>query len=99
MKKKCYNAGKIGGLHYTEYLNNFDTADREIEMMNYIPINPIFNGLKENAPYYLHMVVDLWMLVRCSAVYFQRNWQDSRGARIEHRAASLLFKKKLYQDE
>lgn len=97
-RKKCYNSGKISGLPYLTAYNNFLSADRMIEAMGYRPVNPILESwLKPSAPWLLHMMVDVWKLLWCHAVYFQKNWEDSRGARIEFRVALFLNKEIIYQ--
>lgn len=88
-KKRCYNSGKIGGLSYLTYYNNFQEADRAIERMGLIPVNPVNNGLKPSRPWICHMIVDILLMATCRSVYFQSNWRLSRGARIEYRLAKL----------
>jgi len=97
-RKKCYNSGKISGLPYLTAYNNFVVADKEIESLGYHPVNPMVEQwLKPSAPWLLHMIVDLWHLLWCKAVYFQKNWPDSRGAQIEFQTAMLLNKEIIYQ--
>lgn len=97
-KRKCYNSGKISGLPYLTAYNNFLAADREIEAMGYRPVDPMAERwLKPSAPWLLHMIVDVWKMLWCDAVYFQKNWADSRGARIEFQIALELNKKIIYQ--
>lgn len=93
MRKKdnrCYNSGKIGGLPYLEAYNNFERADREIINMGFSPVNPIVMGLKPSRPYWMHIVYDILLLSSCGHIYLQRNWQESREARIEFRMAKFL---------
>ena len=45
------------------------------------------------------MAVCLWHLTWCSYVYMLRDWEDSRGARIEHRWAKFLRKHIIYQSK
>ena len=98
-KKKCYNSGKISGLPYLVAYNNFLSADREIELKGFVPVNPMKEKwLKPSAPWWMHMVVDIWKMLWCSAVFFQRNWSDSRGARIECQIALGLNKELIYQN-
>lgn len=93
----CYNAGKIGGMTYITAHKNFEQADKEIINLGWEPVNPLYNGLRTSTPWLIHMIVDLCLLASCKAAYFQRNWKDSRGARIEHRVAKFLRKKVFYQ--
>lgn len=98
MKKKCYNSGKISGLPYLQAYGNFQLADVEIEARGYDTVNPMKERwLRPSAPWWMHMVVDLWHLLHCDVVFFQRNWADSRGARIEFQAALQLGKEMIYQ--
>ena len=78
--------------------SNFELADRQIALRGYTPVNPMKKQWpKYSAPWWLHMVVDLWALIGCDAVYFQRNWPESRGARIEFQAALWFEKDIIYQ--
>ena len=97
-KKKCYNSGKITGLPYLVAYNNFRTADKEISSRGFTPVNPVEEQwLKPDAPWILHMIVDLWHLLWCDTVFFQRNWAESRGAQIEFQVALALNKNLIYQ--
>lgn len=98
-RKKCYNSGKISGLPYLTAYNNFLAADKRIEELGFTPVNPMAERwLKPSAPWLLHMIVDVWKMLWCNAVYFQSNWMDSRGACIEFQIALWLGKELHYQE-
>ena len=97
-RQKCYNSGKIGGISYIVAYGNFKKADAEITCMGFTPVNPIIRGLKPSAPDWAHMIVDILLLARCRHIYLQRNWKDSRGARIEHKVARFLRIQVWYQE-
>ncbi len=98
-KKKCYNSGKISGLPYLVAYNNFLCADRRIREMGFEPVNPMKEKwLKPSAPWIFHMIVDIWKMLWCNAVYFQKNWTDSRGAQVEFYIALNLNKRMIMQD-
>lgn len=97
-KRKCYNSGKISGLPYLTAYNNFLAADKEIKDRGYEPVNPMEKRwVRPSAPWLVHMIVDVWKLLWCDAVYFQKNWEDSRGAQVEFQVALMLEKEIIYQ--
>lgn len=98
MKTKIYLSGKISGLEKFQYEANFLTATTQIlrmqicsllDIVNPCEINPLF-GIK---CWFCHMVADIWALLFCSHVAFQKNWIDSNGARIEMIVALITNKK------
>lgn len=96
--KRCYNAGKVGTLSKEEYTKNFDIADEAIIKLGMKPISPLRNHVPDWAHYWLHMAVDIALLISCSHVRFQHNSIHSRGAKIEYRVAKL-FKKTIILDK
>lgn len=95
--KNCYNAGKITGNPDAKAC--FHKADFEIIDLGYNPVNPLSFGQIFNESWFWRMFIDLIVIVfYCSTVYFQRNWKDSRGAKIEHRVCKFLLKKIIYQE-
>ena len=94
---KCYLSGKISGLEKEEYEENFDDAKwllsflyKDDIIVNPIEIKPLF-GIKS---YWCHMAADIYQELKCTHVAFQKNWIDSRGAKIEMIVA-LITKKKI----
>lgn len=98
-KEKCYNSGKITGLPRCKVFDKFHGADFAISALNYRPVNPLYNGLSCKSPWFLHMIVDLCMMFQCKAAYFQKDWKESRGARIEHSLAKRTGKHIIYQEK
>ena len=97
-KQKCYNSGKISGLPFLVAHNNFLAADKRIRELGYEPVNPLEKQwLRPSAPWICHMIVDVWHMLWCDAVYFQKNWTDSRGAQIEFYIALNLNKRMIQE--
>ena len=94
---KCYNSGKITGFSLPVAAYKFLQADKEIQELGYRPVNPINNGLQWSDPWLLHMIVDIYNMLRCKVVYFQRDWKESKGARIEYRIARFFGKEMIFQ--
>lgn len=89
---KIYISGKISGLRPKDVRAIFNRAAYEISLRDNTPINPLENGLTSDHPWILHMMVDLWMLKQCDAIFMLPNWRQSRGAIIEFIMAKLLRK-------
>lgn len=96
-RRQCYNSGKIGGLPLPVAARKFHLADKEIMELGYIPVNPMKNCLKWSDPWILHMIVDVCNMLGCNAVFFQKDWMDSKGARIEYKIAKFFGKELIFQ--
>ena len=81
--KKCYIAGKIGGLPEEVYKANFERAKAEVCALFFEPVNPVELPHNHGKTWREYMNEDLTELLKCDYVYAQKNWTDSRGARIE----------------
>ena len=95
----CYISGKITGLPLDEVREKFGQAEKEVSKLGYVGVSPLNNGIDDDAEWGDHIVEDIKMLNRCSAVYFLTNWQDSEGAKIEHTFARNAKKKMIYQKD
>lgn len=97
---KCYNSGAISSLTYLTARNNFLQADRTIEALLMMkPVNPmeVTWGIRPSAPWIVHMIKDILLLMGCQAVYFQQNWKQSRGALWEYKIARWLGKEMFFE--
>ena len=91
--KRVFISGKVSGLPYThaqERFNRVASIFDEYEVRNPVKL------CKPSWSWWRCMVVCLWHLVKCDTVVFMDNWQDSRGARIENRAARFFDKQIIY---
>jgi hypothetical protein len=93
----CYVSGKIGGLSAMTALINFRGASDEVRNMGRTPIDPCDAFSDLPLKYWQFMVLDIILLSFCGAIYLQRNWQQSKGAKIEYKFAKLMGKQILYQ--
>lgn len=81
--KRIYIAGKIGDLPENVYKLNFEIAKSEVEIAGFIPVSPVDLPHQHERTWKAYMLEDLAALKTCQGVYMLRNWNDSRGARIE----------------
>lgn len=70
---------------------NFDKAEALLLEKGFKPLNP----MKVNPPlsgkqWKEYILDDIVQLFNCDSIYLLDNWQDSKGARIEHFIAQEL---------
>lgn len=95
---KIYISGKITGLEYSEAYSNFEKAENTVLQTGNEAINPMklvpFNPSYDWGDY---MKKDIELLFTCDAIYMQRNWFKSKGARIELAIAKEFYIKVFYE--
>lgn len=103
--RKVYISGQISGLNLDDAMTNFKIAEIElyadnvvikrqyITVINPFDIKPLF-GVKK---WLFYMIRDVYQLLKCEEIYMLRNWQNSKGARIELAVASLIGLKVTFQ--
>ena len=93
--EKVFISGKVSGLPYVYAQERFNRAASLFQ--GWEVHNPV-KLCKPTWSWWRCMAVCLWHLLWCDVVVFLYNWQDSRGASIEHRVARLLGKKIIYMN-
>lgn len=88
---KVYIAGKITGLDYEEAESYFMFASTVLEKAGHTPINPLDKvSEQEGKSWVEYMCEDMAFVLTADALYMLSNWQDSKGARVEHAVAREL---------
>jgi hypothetical protein len=96
MKQKIYISGKITGLEPKQAFKKFEKAEEFLKnYLGYNVINPI-KQCPQQENWSDYMLKDIELLFDCDAIYMLSNWQDSKGARIEHAIAKELGLRILY---
>lgn len=102
--KKAMISQPMGGLTEDELLEIRDKAKAELEELGYEVLNTVFASFDNDAGLMdpdhialLHPGKSLEEMAKCDLVYFCEGWQDKRGCRIEHQAASSYGIKTLYE--
>lgn len=90
MQKTIYIAGKVTGLAPEPTALKFKTAQDQLESRGFDVVNPIelIDNIQED--WDVAMKKCLEALEFCDAIYMLPCYVDSRGAMIEHRAATKL---------
>jgi hypothetical protein len=99
MKKKAYISGQISGLPYDEVVAKFATAEAKLQAQGYETVNPLNNGIPINAPWEIHVAMDVVLLMGCDTIYLLPDWQQSKGATLEKSFAELTGKTIIYEKE
>jgi hypothetical protein len=100
MQKTIYISGRITGLNPVVARELFDMAEVLLKEQGHHPINPMaICLLEEGKPWEEYMLEDIRLLFDAHAIYMLPNWQESKGARVEHDIAYHLGKEIIYQEE
>lgn len=95
---RIYISGKISGLNYSEVQTTFQDAQEMLEELGFDVVNPLNNGLPQEAHWNEHIVKDIEMLLPCDAIFMMSNWVDSTGARCEYHIAQETQKITLFEE-
>ncbi len=85
-----YISGGITGRPPAEYSAHFARAAKSLAAQGYEVINPLNNGLPEDASWHEHMRADIRLLTFCEEIYMLAGWERSTGASAEHALAKAL---------
>ena len=88
--KKIYIAGKVTGEPLAECTMKFGLAQKTIENLGFIAINPLEVVGDWKTPWNEAMRKCLHALIDCDAIVLLNDWQDSKGAMIEQQLAQDL---------
>lgn len=93
---KIYISGKITG--EPNHREIFRKAWVALWELNFTAIDPCdFPDSHHDKSWKSYMKEDLRILKKCDAIFMLNNWQDSRGAKIEHWFAKRYNKTIIYQ--
>lgn len=90
---KIYIAGKI--TDNPNYKIHFAIAEAGLKAMGHTPMNPAI--LPDGFEHHEYMKICFSMIDVCDGIYLLSNWQDSKGAKMEHDYAAMHNKDVLYQ--
>lgn len=96
--KKAYISGQISGLPYDEVVAKFANAEAKLQAQGYETVNPLNNGIPINAPWEIHVAMDVVLLMGCDTIYLLPDWQQSKGSTLEKSFAELTGKTMIYEE-
>lgn len=86
---KTYISGKISGLYELEARENFKFVENLIRICGGNPVNPMNRG-EAGLKWSDYMREDLKLLADCNFIVFMKNYEDSKGAKLEEYIANEL---------
>lgn len=105
MKRTIYIAGPMRGIENNNF-DVFDTAKERLEAQGFNVISPTdlnrllgFDSTREPTREELRsfIVQDLLVLFSCDSIYMLTDWQNSKGATLEHALALFLDLEIIYE--
>ena len=96
---KVYIAGKITGLDEALVFKKFNESKRQLRRQGCSVMSPAVLASNDGFAHSDYMHICFTMIDVCDAVYMQKDWRDSKGARMELQYARSCKKKIFYEDE
>lgn len=98
--KTIYIAGKVSGLPIHTTTIKFGEAQKKLSVKypNAKIYNPLLVVNDWHCPWHVAMQKCLEALLASDMVYMLSDWQDSKGARLEHHVAQTIGKDISYED-
>lgn len=97
-QKRIYISGPISGYDIEERRKAFEDAQTFLEAQDYEVVNPMENGLPDDAPTRAHMRRDVEMLMTCDYIYMMRRWTHSKGCKLEFDVATAIGLHVLFEE-
>ncbi len=94
---KVYISGAIAHYNIDERKGAFLDAENRLRAMGFNPVNPFKNGLPDEAHWREHMRADIRLLLDCEYIYMLKDWELSKGAKLELDVASSCGIKVLFE--
>lgn len=95
---KVYIAGKITGLDNSEIFKKFYDSKKQLEKHGYTVMSPAVLALNQGFDHSDYMHICYAMIDVCDIVFLQKDWQQSKGARMEFQYAKKTKKKIFFED-
>lgn len=89
-KVRIYISGPISGYDLEERRKAFMEIEERLKAQGYETVNPMKNGLPDEATTHEHMKRDIELLLTCDRIYFMKKWTHSKGCKLEFDVATAI---------
>lgn len=96
---KIYISLPITGHDIEEVKSRAKAIKRDLSSEWSEVITPFDVCPEQDLPYSFYMGRDIEALLNCDAVFFTKDWESSRGCRLEHAAAEIFSKRIFCENE
>ena len=93
---KVYIAGKVSGLSDREVFEKFYKSAEKLKGQGHTVMSPAVLNLNKGFDY---MHICFSMIDVCDAVYMQKDWQESKGAKMELEYATKNTKTIIHEED
>ena len=93
---KIYIAGKI--TDDKNYKSKFKRAEKLLRSLGHSVMNPAWIVPSDEFRWEDYMQISAIMQGRCNAVYFLKDWKESKGAKIEFKRCHQLEQTAFFED-
>ncbi|WP_443738458.1 DUF4406 domain-containing protein [Treponema sp.] len=98
---KVYISGKMTGLSKRKIIRKFRLTENKLVKKGFSVLNPAIFYYLKNIDFFSYadfLQIDYRMIDRCDAIYLQKDWKTSKGARLELAYAEHKKKIIMYED-
>jgi hypothetical protein len=99
--KRIYIAGKFTGLQYDSVKQKFKDTEIMLKNKGYFVINPVrLTTMFLHKSWKFNMIICiLFLILFCDKIYIQKDWLDSKGAKLEYIIALELGYEIIFEQE
>lgn len=98
-KMKVYIAGKVSGLSDREVFEKFYKSAEKLKGQGHTVMSPSVLLLNKGFEHSEYMHICFSMIDVCDAVYMQKDWQKSKGAKMELEYATRNRKTIIHEED
>ena len=97
MAKKIYISLPISHYDLEERRQYAQKIEDSLSHFYETVVNPLKNGIPDTADWRVHMRRDMQLLLGCDAIYLTKDWESSKGCKLEFDVATSCGLEVIYE--